>query len=108
MQNGSEWEQEAFDGFAFQSEFPPFVDESAGLDHTATGGNSQVAVVPPDSTDGDDSVKTSPIPETERSAKCGRAVESFAPVQQEFEGLIRAGQGTQGWSGVQFFQQDIG
>ena len=43
-------------GFAFEPEFPPFIDEPAGLDEPATGWNLNLASVPPDASDGDDRI----------------------------------------------------
>lgn len=87
--------EETFDGFAFQPEFAPFVDEATGLDDAAAGRDAEVVCLPPDTADRHDGVKSLVVQKAKRSAELSGAAESFAPLQELFHGAVGPRQGAE-------------
>ena len=62
-----------FDRLSLETEFPPLIDEPAGFDDAAAGGQPHFLGLPPNAPDGDDGMELTVIPEAEGSAKLGWA-----------------------------------
>src|SRR5690606_24006283 len=104
----SEIVEEALYGVPFESQFAPFVDETAGFDDATSGGQSEIIVPPPNAAYGHHSMEFPVIPEAEWRAKMVWAAKATPPIEQLGESFAGAGQGTQRGSGVEFEDQVCG
>ena len=73
------WAEKRFDRFSFESQFPPFVDQAASLDDSATRGELEFLFFPPNSSDRHHCVEFSLIPKSKGSAKFSWAAQPLSP-----------------------------
>jgi len=83
--------EKRFHGFTLEAEFPPFIDQTAGFDDTASGRKRQIVALPPKAPDRDHGFKLAFVPDPEGGTELGRTEKPFPPIGKHRQSLLSAG-----------------